>query len=692
MYNSLVGRSLGQYDIKELIGHGGMATVYRAEQSSIGRSVAVKVLNMHPGMDAQFVERFKLEAKTIGSLQNPHILPLYDYGTEAGILYLVMAFADAGSLADIMEDGPLSLRQVARTLDQVASALDYAHRRGIIHRDIKPANILLDGEHNALLADFGIVKMLEGDARLTATGILGTPSYMSPEQGQGLEIDARSDIYSLAVMVFEMLSGKTPYQATTPLQVIVQHVNAPVPRLSDLGADFPAELTDVLFKAMAKDPNDRYQRATDFAQAFFSAIQAGGDTAARSTAIPLVEQPTAMPTSPRVVPQSTPTIPFSVDEAPAQSSRFPIILGAFGAVAALLLIVFVITSSQPASIPSTPTADAEAEIINTEVAALTTPEGSLVSTSVAVAPAQDAPAVVRYRSSAAPGDTVNISARSLQPVAAGVSYQVWLLNTASGETLSLGKLSVDAFGEGLLVYTDSEGRLLPAWYNAVVINSEADLADAPSEAILYSGRVPIEVTQSLYEIVVASEDGLGGGSLLDGMRTEAGFATQHAGLAARARSVGGMRQHVEHTINILLGTTDDYDGDGRASNPGRGVGVFFFAEEINGLIDQALNTPGASIDLQLNAELMRVCIQNSVWWGQSVLALEQTMLEAESIEAVVDEATESTILTGYMTTGVDANENGLIEPFEGECGIQQVPNYALLMGNLSIVEGDLAEE
>ena len=190
--SSLIGRTIGQYQITEVLGKGGMATVYKGYQASVGRSVAIKVLPPHPGLDERFIERFELEAKTIGQLQNPHILPLYDYGrTSDDILYLAMAFIDSGTLADEIERGPMSLERIEYLVRQIASALDYAHRRGVIHRDIKPGNILIDSDGNALLADFGIVKMLSNTATgITGTAVLGTPAYMSPEQAHGVEIDA----------------------------------------------------------------------------------------------------------------------------------------------------------------------------------------------------------------------------------------------------------------------------------------------------------------------------------------------------------------------------------------------------------------------------------------------------------------------------------------------------------------------
>src|SRR5690349_9065847 len=233
------------YQITELLGQGGMATVYKGYREDIDRFVAVKVLPPHPGLDHQFIDRFKLEARTIARLQHPHILQLYDYGVEDDIIYLVMAYVAGGSLATLMDKGPVPLHEIERLLRQVAGALDYAHRQGIVHRDIKPDNVLLDKEGNALLADFGIVKIVSGETdgstnpALTQTGgLVGTPAYMAPEQGSGKsDITASADLYSLGVVVYEMLTGEQPYTADTPMQVVIKHITDPVPNPRDVIKD-----------------------------------------------------------------------------------------------------------------------------------------------------------------------------------------------------------------------------------------------------------------------------------------------------------------------------------------------------------------------------------------------------------------------------------------------------------------------
>ncbi|MCA9904934.1 MAG: serine/threonine protein kinase, partial [Anaerolineae bacterium] len=225
MSSALIGKHLGKTRIESMIGRGGMAAVYLGVQDDLGRQVAVKILEPTPHIDNELVTRFQREARTLAALQHPHILPLHDYGEDEGLLYLVFPYVRGGSLGDALKLGALNQARIGAILRQVASALDYAHRQGVLHRDIKPNNILLDGEGNAVLADFGIARLMQdvtGADRLTHSGgIIGTPAYMSPEQAEGQPLDGRSDLYSLAIVVYELLAGHRPFQAETPVSLLL---------------------------------------------------------------------------------------------------------------------------------------------------------------------------------------------------------------------------------------------------------------------------------------------------------------------------------------------------------------------------------------------------------------------------------------------------------------------------------------
>ncbi|TLY51693.1 MAG: serine/threonine protein kinase, partial [Gammaproteobacteria bacterium] len=259
------GQTLGSYVITERLVAGGMAKVYRARQASTGREVAVKVLTLDADPDLR--ARFEHEARVLAALQHPHILSLIDAGREGEWLYLVMPLVRCGDLADLIarEDGPLPLPLLRRAILQLCSALDYAHGQGVVHRDIKPANVLLDERGNCLLTDFGIA--LSADAkRLTVAGFyIGTPEYLPPEQSAG-QADARSDLYSLGIVLFQMATGRLPFAAHTPLDWLRAHSDTPVPPARSINADLPPE------KALAKAPAARYQNAAQFAAAIREAL------------------------------------------------------------------------------------------------------------------------------------------------------------------------------------------------------------------------------------------------------------------------------------------------------------------------------------------------------------------------------------------------------------------------------------
>lgn len=284
----MIGSKLGQYELIEEVGRGGMAAVYRAYQASMDRFVAVKVIYRSIAADARTLERFQREARLVARLEHPHILPVYDYDGAHDPPYIVMRYLQSGTLKDVLEREKLPLSEVAQLFAQIAAALDYAHRQGVIHRDIKPSNIMIDREGNAFLTDFGIARAIEtSDAQgLTGTGIaIGTPGYMAPEQGMGSPIDGRADIYAMGVMLFEMLAGSLPYKGETPMAVIMKHISDPVPLISQVKSDLPLGVDAVIQKAMAKTPDARYASAGEMSRAFNAAL--GPDFDMQSTPVRL---------------------------------------------------------------------------------------------------------------------------------------------------------------------------------------------------------------------------------------------------------------------------------------------------------------------------------------------------------------------------------------------------------------------
>ncbi len=263
--SDLTGRTLGQYEIGQQLGQGGMATVYVAQQTSIGRTVAIKVMPSYFMGEPNFLQRFEREVKVIAGLQHPRVLPVFDYGQLEGRPYIVMAYMPGGTLADKIRQGPMPLSEVSRLITQIAEGLDHAHNKGVIHRDFKPSNVLLDENGNAHLADFGIAKISESTVQLTGSGIVGTPAYMAPEMAETGAVTPAVDIYALGITLYQMLAGKYPYQGETPIRVMMAHAQDPIPDVRQVRPDVPEAVSQVVMKAMAKNPADRYATAGELA-------------------------------------------------------------------------------------------------------------------------------------------------------------------------------------------------------------------------------------------------------------------------------------------------------------------------------------------------------------------------------------------------------------------------------------------
>jgi len=286
----MIGQRIGQYEIVEEIGRGGMATVFRAKQLNADRSVAIKVIHSNIAGDKSALERFVREARLVARLEHPYIIPVYDYDGLHNPPYIVMRFLESGTLKDVLDRGALPLTEIAYMMRQITSALDYAHRQGVIHRDIKPSNIMIDAEGNAYLTDFGIARFSESGndmTGLTHTGLtVGTPGYMAPEQGLGQKVDERADIYAVGVMLFQMATGSMPYSAETPMALVLKHIQAPIPSPISIKPDLPPEFDFIIRKAMAKEPTDRYQSGRELSDAITQLVGMSS----------LTEQPTMLRT------------------------------------------------------------------------------------------------------------------------------------------------------------------------------------------------------------------------------------------------------------------------------------------------------------------------------------------------------------------------------------------------------------
>ncbi len=363
MPDAMIGKKIGEFVIEERLGQGAMASVYKAFEPSINRHVALKVIRLDegPGLQEEFRRRFAREAEVIAKLEHIHILPIYAYGINDDLAFLAMRWLRGGTLSEVLKKQRLSLDRAADIFKQIAQGLAYAHSKGIIHRDLKPSNIMLDDAGNAYLTDFGLAKLAEGSGELTRSGtIVGTPAYMSPEQLRGEPLDQRSDIYSMGVILYNMLAGRLPFDTSTSdmVSIIYQHLEKPPTPPSEFNPEIPPAVEEVILKALHKDRSDRYFTATEMARALNLAL---GRTPGSSDNL----EP-AMPA--RFI--STSHTAKTPSQTITTQSRTPLIIGAAVILAALILAFALLQNNVPAASQQT-TLTAEAQLVIASIATQT---------------------------------------------------------------------------------------------------------------------------------------------------------------------------------------------------------------------------------------------------------------------------------------------------------------------------------
>ena len=292
-----------RYQILAILGKGGMGIVYQAYDPVLQRTVAIKVLPPQLTLDAEFVARFQREAIASANLRHANIVTVYDVGQQAGEYFIIMEYLEGTTLEQVLANGgPMSMAQASKIVTQIASALDHAHSRGIVHRDVKPSNVMLDGQDRAVLMDFGLVRAGEGFGPTRSSIVIGTPEYMAPEQVMGQAIDRRTDIYAFGVVIYEMLSGKTPFAHTTPLATAHAQAYEAPPPLRTITRAVPESAETVVMKALSKVPAARYQSAGDLARDFSQAID--GTMPAGLAALPILASAGAAPSVQKQSPSS----------------------------------------------------------------------------------------------------------------------------------------------------------------------------------------------------------------------------------------------------------------------------------------------------------------------------------------------------------------------------------------------------
>ncbi len=344
MADNLIGTTLGQYQIIELAGKGGMATVYKAYQPSLNRYVALKVLPEFLAQDKQFVARFRQEALAAAALRHPNILVIHDVGLAGNLHYIAMEYLEGQTLSDVIQQtGGLSPQRTVKLFDQIASALDFAHQRGLIHRDIKPANIFIGSDDHVTLVDFGIVKALSGAGLTSTKTMIGTPEYMSPEQIDGRPVDQRSDLYSLGVVLYQMLTGYVPFGGEATSAILFAHLNKSPTPPSQLTAFVTPQVEAVVMRALAKNPQERFANVKEMARALSQAVATPAAPAYATAPVQAYAPAQAAP-APTLSYAPPPVVAYAPAPSRSSGALWPILFG-LGALALIAVVVVVLLAS-----------------------------------------------------------------------------------------------------------------------------------------------------------------------------------------------------------------------------------------------------------------------------------------------------------------------------------------------------------
>jgi len=680
------GKTLGKVHVDHLVARGGMAEVYKGTHESFG-PVAIKVMRGVLERDSEQLSRFQREAEVIADLKHPHIVQMFDYTVEDETPCLIMEYIQGPSLAAYLkvlheQKQRIPIGIIAALLKSIASALDYAHSKGLVHRDIKPANVLLRSpsedvhvdkplpfDVEPILTDFGLVRLLDSTMHTTTGSVSGTPAYMSPEQSRGEKVDKRTDIYSLGIMLYEMMAGGVPFQADTTFGMLMKHINEPPPAIKGISEDLQA----LLDRALAKDPSLRYDSAGEMANEFLAVFN--GQTISPGTLhiAQLARQAAAEAKNPKA----------AANERPA--TRWIRIGIEASIVIALGVLLFQFVRPAAVGVTATP------ETVNLDI-----PVGNL-----------------QFQDNPSPLDRVTLILDNVTQPGEGKHYEAWLINKASGLFRNLGMVRFNTPEVGRLEFTDLNHQNLLANFNEIIITVEQDgiKASQPSTEVMFSSIFPKNALVETRNVLVEHPDtpnqlapmqGLYyySGSYITGAINGDPFVPDFVGLveAYQKGDEATFDKRNEEVINLIVGDLNDqykdYNNDGVFdNNDGDGYGSLPNGDRPGYLqltalgIKNVYDASDSTSNMREYSENIQVCIQNMDVWTNQLLLLALNLNETtfgSEMEPIIN---EMSILGDQLLLGVDINGNGLIEPITGECGAGLAYEHSWNMVEMSIFIG-----
>jgi serine/threonine protein kinase len=689
--------TIGKVRIEKQIAKGGMAEVYLGTHVTLERPVAVKVLHSFVEEDDEMKARFQREARVVAALRHPNIVQIFDFDTADGHPFIVMEYVRGPSLAAYLRklhenNERMQPIHVARLISKLASALDYAHEQGVIHRDIKPGNILLHARAGGsramftdqiepIITDFGLVRIVHATTQ-TASGLVsGTPAYISPEQAQGLSTDHRTDIYSLGVILYEILAGRVPFEAETTWSVIYKHIHEnppPIPHVQ------PA-VQDILNRALAKNPDDRYQTCRELAIDYRNTTGLISEAETLQFAAPPPAASLARETHP------PPRTMESRSEPRAPSRRRSLIPFTIAG-----LLVFLLAMAGMMQLFDSRLAT---DTPNTPFASLSHLETPGQSADPGIVPGNDVePAgVLRFQDGTAPADQVTLSTSSLPLPAAGSQYEAWLIEDGGEQRVSLGLIQFDADGRGSLTFVDPQGRNLLGMYHGVEITEEPgqDNNPIPSNIVISSATLPpggfMHVRHLLYSFD-ATPNQVG---FVHGLSANTRLLQQIAGLMLDSYQAGNealVRSQAEGMVNVIVGGQSpdhqDWDNNGTLNDPSDGFGLLLNGDNegyIQGTFTHAnlsLSSPDATENMLIHGEHVKIAATNIAKWTPTLrdqlILIHQTPFGPE-MEGMIRNAVA---LANQIQNGFDVNGNENIEPIADEGGAATAYDHAYYMADL----------
>ncbi len=682
---NLIGKTLGKVRVEMFLAKGGMAEVYIGNHTTLHRSVAIKFLKADLQNEPDLRERFEREARVIAMLRHPNIIQIFDFDSYQNQPYLVMEYVPGTSLGAYLHelhkrDQRLTLPLVNNLLGKIANALTYAHDNGVVHRDVKPANILLTSRSTPvstdsllpkdvepILTDFGLVRFVQSTVQTNTGSLIGTPAYMSPEQARGdNHTDARTDVYSLGISVYEMLAGRIPFEADTAVSLLHQHIHDLHPPIEGISKD----LQKVIDRALEKDPDDRFQTPLEFAEAFNSIItgRAEAETIPISSAIS----------------QSITTTRQNIQSVVSKSRKnnliTPIVIG--GVALLIAAGVFWVTR---ASFQTTTPPDA-------------LPIGTQEENSQAIIPPEiKSFGLFRFQDGSAQADKVTFSSRNLPLPPDGNQYEAWLLEDDNEHRISMGVIQFDPDNVASLTFVDNGGQNLITLYHGVEITVEPnpDNSPNPSNQIAFSAFLPPNGFMHVRHLLSAFSSTPNQTPFIRGLKTDTTLLNNLSQDMLTALEAGDgviMRLKAEQMLNIILGNQSsdykDWNGNTNIDDPSDGYGLLLNGDSggyIQGAFTHAnlsLTSSDATDNMLTHGEHVKIAATNISEWTPQLRDQLIAALAATSLTDAEGPVRQAVVLANQIDNGVDVNGNENIEPIPGEGGAMTAYDHSYYMADI----------